>query len=114
MNRGLADECKHLMIALDRFIANAPPHTLPTLVMALSAKLTLAAARCLEFRNDLPHAVPTRDGNLSAHEAAVRLGVSKSYLYRHASRLPFARKIGRRVLFSANGLERWIRSQKTC
>ena len=45
------------------------------------------------------------DVNLSAREAARRLGLSQDYLYR--SKLPFKVRIGRRVLFSARGLERW-------
>ncbi len=56
--------------------------------------------------------VPTEgNGNLSASEAARRLGVSKDVLYKRARdrRLPFAMHIGRRVLFDARGLERWRR-----
>lgn len=50
------------------------------------------------------------DRNLDVAEAASRLGISRDWLYRNAGRLPFAVRIGRRVLFSANGLERWNRS----
>jgi predicted DNA-binding transcriptional regulator AlpA len=47
------------------------------------------------------------DTNISAKEAARRLGVSPSYIYKNAKRLPFACKVGRRTVFSARGLERW-------
>ncbi len=49
------------------------------------------------------------DANLSAPEAARRLGVSMDWLYKHASGLPFTIRIGRRLLFSSRGLERWNR-----
>jgi hypothetical protein len=47
------------------------------------------------------------DTNLSAAEAARRLGLSKDYSYRN--RVPFKVTIRRRVLFSAKGLAGWNR-----
>lgn len=52
------------------------------------------------------------DRNLSVTEAADRLGVKPGYLYRHAGSLPFTVRIGRRLLFSAEGLERWNRRRQ--
>jgi predicted DNA-binding transcriptional regulator AlpA len=49
------------------------------------------------------------DQNLSAEDAARRLGVSADWLYK--TKLPFKVKIGRRVLFSATGLEKWNRQR---
>lgn len=51
--------------------------------------------------------------SLSASEAARRLGVSPDYLYKQAKarRLPFAVRIGRRVVFDARGLDRWRRQR---
>ena len=39
-----------------------------------------------------------------------RTGMSKDWLYREvrAGRLPFARRLGRRVVFDQAGLERWL------
>src|SRR4051812_21271879 len=49
---------------------------------------------------------------LTVGEAAARLGVPASWLYRHARKLPFARKLGNRTLrFDAPGLERWARTR---
>jgi excisionase family DNA binding protein len=47
---------------------------------------------------------------LSAAAAARRLGVSKDFLYRWAreGRLPFARRVGGRVIFLEKELERWL------
>lgn len=43
--------------------------------------------------------------------AAQRLGVSKSFLYRK-KQLPFRKKIGSRVVFSALGLQKWADRQQ--
>ena len=48
-------------------------------------------------------------GNLlTMDEVATRTAMSKSWLYRHAKHLPFARRIGRKVLFDDAGLTRWL------
>lgn len=50
--------------------------------------------------------------NLEVPEAAHRLGVSPAYLYAHHKNLPFTRREGRKLLFSARGLEEYIRRQR--
>ena len=50
------------------------------------------------------------DELLSAPEAARRLGISQDYLYRHHRDFPFARRVGRRLLFSAVGIEKYIKT----
>jgi excisionase family DNA binding protein len=49
------------------------------------------------------------DELLDVDEAARRLGTSKDYLYRNHARLPFTRRIGRSLRFSALGIEKYIR-----
>ena len=49
---------------------------------------------------------------LKIGDAAVRLGVTTSWLYDHHTELPFATKIGRQVRFSERGLKRWIERQR--
>ena len=48
------------------------------------------------------------DHMLDIDEAAARTGMSKAWLYRHHGTLPFAKKIGRKVVFSEQGLGRWL------
>src|SRR2546430_4586582 len=48
------------------------------------------------------------DELLTIEVASQRLGMSRAYLYRHASRLPFTRRVGRQVRFSARQLEAYI------
>jgi predicted DNA-binding transcriptional regulator AlpA len=86
---------------------------LSALVVALSARrcalgalaLNAAAKRQLQCPAEEP------EHNLSAKEAAARLGVSTAYLYKNAGRFPFALRTGRRLLFSSRGLERWNRTR---
>ena len=49
--------------------------------------------------------------NLGVKEAAQRIGVSQDWLYRKAGELPFTVRIGRRVLFSEAGIEKYIRQR---
>jgi excisionase family DNA binding protein len=98
-----------LFSQLSRLIDHLPLDQIPAILAALSAMAGAASARILgsEDAGDTP--AEAADENLSIEEAARRLGVSKDYLYRHAKKLPFTRRIGRRLLFSARGLERWNR-----
>lgn len=46
---------------------------------------------------------------LTVEQAAERLGVARTWLYRHAASLPFTRKLGHRTLrFDAAGLQKWV------
>jgi excisionase family DNA binding protein len=70
-----------------------------------SARLTLAVANGRGATPEGP------DRLLDVQEAARRLGVSTDYLYRHKG-LPFRVQMGRRVRFSSNGIERYIRHRQ--
>lgn len=74
-----------------------------------AALLVRALAREANARMD---AAPAPDVNLSADEAGRRLGLSADWLYKNAKDLPFTVRIGRRVLFSSRGLERWNRQRR--
>lgn len=50
---------------------------------------------------------------LRVDEAAVRLQRPAAWLYRHADRLTFCRRIGRQLLVSEPGLESWLRGPET-
>jgi excisionase family DNA binding protein len=98
--------------AIRQAIHEGRPEDLPGLAAVLSAlttEATLAVAGRLAVasRNPQP-ALP--DENLSAPEAARRLGVSLDWVYKNAKQLPSVR-IGRRLLFPARGLERWNRQR---
>jgi len=50
---------------------------------------------------------------LDAEEAAALLGVSRDWIYRNASRLPFTRKLGPKMLrFSYQGIQKYLATRK--
>lgn len=51
------------------------------------------------------------DRILTLDEAAERLNVSRSWLYRRSKRLPFVVRTGRKVGFSERGLQEFIRKK---
>jgi hypothetical protein len=69
------------------------------------ASASLAARMAAEPSEQTAHPVP--DHNVSVAEAAQRLAVSPTYIYKHVDMLPFTRRIGRRVTCSSSGLERF-------
>jgi excisionase family DNA binding protein len=58
-----------------------------------------------------PAAQQAHDELLATKQAASRLGVSESYLYRNHRQFPFTRRVGRALRFSAAGLEDYIRQR---
>ncbi len=53
------------------------------------------------------------DELLDTNKAAHRLGISKDFLYRNHCGFSFTRRVGRRLLFSSLGIERYIRQQES-
>ena len=82
-----------------------PAQDLPELIGQLEAAKATAWARL-----STPVAAPVgHDELLGVPEAARRLGVSEDYLYRHATGYPFTRRQGRKLLFSARGIDKHIK-----
>lgn len=92
----------------------------PTIVAGLLAKCALVQGALLSRLLALQEAAMQQrdqrghesDKLLTPAEAANLLGVTPRWLYRHARRLPFTRRLGRKTLrFSAVGLRRWQEQQ---
>jgi predicted DNA-binding transcriptional regulator AlpA len=66
------------------------------------ARLTAPAVAQLQQHDEL----------LDTAEAAHRLGISKDFLYRNHRDFSFTRRVGRRLLFSSVGIEKYIRQQR--
>jgi hypothetical protein len=94
--------------------AEIPPAQVPALLAQLAAvQLALAARLSAAAGNGHAGTAPSGpDRNVGVQEAAGLLGVSPAYLYRKAAALPFTVRIGRRLLFSVEGLERWNRRRQ--
>jgi hypothetical protein len=94
-------------------VARATPAELP----ALAGDLLRALATVLErtAKETASASTPTASAPelLDVATAANRLGVTTTWLYRHARDLPFTRKLGHRTLrFDARGLDRWAHSRQ--
>jgi predicted DNA-binding transcriptional regulator AlpA len=79
--------------------------------------VTLTVAQLREIVRDeiqaarAPHQDPDR--LLDAVEAAKMLSMSEDWLYRHAKKLPFTRKLGPKTLrFSYQGIVKWMATRK--
>ena len=90
-----------ILLEIDQIVAKVEPENRQALAAVLCAK---AAQLLAGVPRMMPRAAEA-DKNLSIDEAARQLGVSRDWLYK--TKLPFKVRIGRRVLFSARGLERW-------
>lgn len=84
-------------------IESIPVERIPALIIALAARLAQAQ------RVQAPEAESEEaDRWLDADEAAVRLNVTRRWLYARAKRLPFAKRLSRKCLrFSEAGLMKW-------
>lgn len=73
----------------------------------------LEEIKCIALgRLTTPVAQHPLDELLGVEEAARRLGVSVGYLYHNHRRLAFTRHMGRKLLFSSNGIEAYLRSRR--
>jgi excisionase family DNA binding protein len=84
---------------------NLPTAELPQLIGDLEECKAVAQARLMA-----PAPAPAPDAYLTIKQAAARLGCSLNFLYKND--FPFARRIGRKRLFSAQGIDEYLRKQK--
>lgn len=89
-----------------RAAREVPAHELPGLLGEIEEIRYTALAR-LNAPAQALSAEP--DQLLTISEAASRLNVSRDYLYRHGKELAFTRRMGRKLLFSNSGIEKYIR-----
>jgi predicted DNA-binding transcriptional regulator AlpA len=95
------------LAALDRAIASAAPAERPALVVGLASRLAVLGAGLAPQPG-----LAAEDRNLDIGEAAQRLGMSKAWLYRHGGEMPFAVRLGRRLLFSEAGLAAFLERRR--
>ena len=83
------------------------PEQLPHFLGQLEEARVIALSRLTSPQPVRAHA----DELIDVAEAAHRLGISTNYLYRHHGQFSFTRRQGKRLLFSANGIEQHIRRE---
>src|SRR5215831_1122142 len=84
-----------------------PADELPRLLGELEEIRCTAIARL-----GSPAALPQEDRLLGIGDAAEKLGVSRDYLYRNHPSLPFTRRMGKRLVFSSLGIEKYIKTTR--
>ncbi len=102
--------------SISEIVANTERGELPGLVEELARGLVTALIRSAAPAVATADPAPSEVSNelLTVDEAAARIGMKKTWLYRHGGKLPFARKLGHRSLrFDARGLERWLKERRT-
>jgi hypothetical protein len=82
-----------------------PPAELPRLLGDLAEIAATAQARL-----SAPAPVPLADELLTCRQAAEKLGCSKDFLYR--GNFPFVVRLGRKRMFSSNGIATYLRQQQ--
>jgi excisionase family DNA binding protein len=86
---------------------NLPLESLPEFFADLEHIRMAAFARMV-----IPTSEAIRDELLDVEQAAARMNVSMDYLYRRHKRLPFTRRMGKRLLFSSNGLDSFLKKSR--
>lgn len=92
---------------LETTARTVPAEKLPEFLGALERIRVLAFARLVA-----PTPALRTDELVDIEEASRRLNISKSYLYRHSGQFPFARHIGRKLVFSSLGIDRYITARR--
>lgn len=88
--------------------ADLPEEAIPELRGELARLDTILLVTLLS-RGDSQSAAPQGDRLLDVEAAARKLGTTPDWLYRNASRLPFAIRVGKKQLrFSETGIDRYI------
>ena len=103
-----------IIATLEQAIAQVSLQEAPRLLGDLERLKAFLCGRLLGSQakgND--QAPPDEDRLLTVKEASQMLSVSKDWLYRNASKVPFAVRVGKRHLrFSARRIERYIRQRQ--
>ncbi len=87
-----------------------PDEHIATALTQLAALQSALAARLIMARGagEPQQAIQPEEELLTAEQAAALLSVSVDWMYRHASGLPFTRRLSRKALrFSKAGLLKW-------
>jgi predicted DNA-binding transcriptional regulator AlpA len=100
------------IIAEPSRIGELSPEAVAELRGELARLDSLLLARLMTINGSVQgeQATPT-DRRLNVKQAALKIGLTPDYLYRHSRNLPFTIRVGRTVGFSEQGIERWLRQR---
>jgi hypothetical protein len=96
---------------LTSWAATVPPDKIPLALMQLAATQSTLTARLLNAPAE--HDESADVNWISVKEAAAKITRSERWFYRNAKRLPFVKRLSRKVmLVSEQGMVGWIAKQK--
>ena len=72
----------------------------------------LETVRVTALQRLAPPVIPAPDELLTVEQLSERMKVSKDFIYRRGRRWPFCRPQGRRLLFSSNGLDSYLKKSR--
>ncbi len=102
-----------LMADLAEAVTEVSAHEVPALLGHIEhLKATLWTSLLGATPPDGKNQSADGDTLVDVTEAARRLCLKEDYLYRHHKRLPFTVRIGKRVLFSSKGIEKYIHQRQ--
>jgi predicted DNA-binding transcriptional regulator AlpA len=108
-----ADAFHDVVDALLARVEDISHEQITAVLIQLAAAQTSLAARLATRATHAPTRSPRGDRLLTVHEAAAKLRVTVSWLYRNAARLPFTvRPSPRRLRFSELGIEQYIAQRR--
>lgn len=108
----MSDSLEARYAALLELAREIPSDSLPSLLGRLAEAEAIVRVRLNTVPTPAGGQKPHPDEHVAVEEAARRLGISPKYVYKHADRLPFVRRIGRRVVCSTRGLQDWSEKQR--
>ncbi|HSY79339.1 MAG TPA: hypothetical protein VK884_07010 [Verrucomicrobiae bacterium] len=101
------------MIDLGSWTAEVKPDQIPAALAQLAAAQSTLTARLLIEAAQAAARQDEETNWLSVEQAAAKVGRSPRWFYRNAKRLPFIKRLSRKVLLvSESGMMRWVASQK--
>lgn len=83
-------------------VRSAPRESLPMLLAEVFTRLLTPPE---------PPAQKAADELIGIDQAAKMLGLTRSFLYHSHSKFPFTRRVGRKLLFSTAGIQKFIQQQ---
>ena len=101
------------MMDLGSWTAEVKPDQIPAAIAQLAAAQSTLAARLMVAASQPAPRQDEETNWLSVEEAAAKVGRSPRWFYPNAKRLPFLKRLSRKVLLvSEAGMMRWVASQK--
>ena len=117
MDRPAGMEALTTLVLEPESVGKVPLEQVPGLLAKIAGLQAVLLARLISGSPNGPNPTSTpaeHDRFMTAEQVAPILGVTPRWLYRHARKLPFTRRLSRKALrFSEAGLRRYLASRRS-